>query len=75
MIRSKILESSFRWIQYTTKLQTDYMKYVPILAFPRYGAHKGYGADATLWARDISLDYRKLLMAGAVEKVSESVVR
>jgi REP element-mobilizing transposase RayT len=38
-------------------------------------AHKGVGADADLWAHDVSREYRKLLMAGAVEKVSESVGR
>ena len=36
-------------------------------------AHKGCGADATLWAKDVSLEYRKMLMAGEVEKVTESV--
>ena len=31
-------------------------------------AHKGCGADASLWANDVSREYRKLLLAGAVEK-------
>jgi hypothetical protein len=38
-------------------------------------AHKGGEADAALWANDVSREYRKLLMAGAVEKVSECVGR
>ena len=31
-------------------------------------AHKGVAADASLWANDVSREYRKILMAGAVEK-------
>ncbi len=31
-------------------------------------AHQGCGADDSLWANDVSREYRKLLMAGAVEK-------
>jgi len=31
-------------------------------------AHKGSGADAALWTNDVSREYRKLLMAGAVGK-------
>lgn len=31
-------------------------------------AHQGMGADAELWASGVSREYRKLLMAGAVEK-------
>ena len=31
-------------------------------------AHKGCGADDSIWANDVSREYRKLLMAGAVEK-------
>ena len=38
-------------------------------------AHQGIGADADLWASGVSRDYRKLLMAGAVGKSSESVGR
>ena len=38
-------------------------------------AHQGVGADAGLWAGGVSREYRKLLMAGAVEKASESVGR
>ena len=38
-------------------------------------AHEGVGADADLWASGVSREYRKLLMAGAVEKSSESVGR
>ncbi len=38
-------------------------------------AHQGIGADADLWAAGVSRDYRKLLMAGAVGKSSESVGR
>jgi putative transposase len=36
-------------------------------------AHHGVGADADLWANDVSREYRKLLMAGAVGKTSENV--
>ena len=35
-------------------------------------AHKGCGADASLWANDVSREYRKLLLAGAVEKLEKS---
>lgn len=38
-------------------------------------AHQGAGADAGLWAGEISREYRKLLMAGAVGKSAESVGR
>jgi REP element-mobilizing transposase RayT len=38
-------------------------------------AHQGIGADAELWASGVSKDYRKLLMAGAVGKSTESVGR
>lgn len=31
-------------------------------------AHLGVSADASLWTRDVSTEYRKILMAGAVEK-------
>jgi putative transposase len=34
-------------------------------------AHRGAGADAGLWAGDVSREYRKLLMAEAVGKSSE----
>jgi REP element-mobilizing transposase RayT len=38
-------------------------------------AHQGIGADADLWAGDISKEYRKLLMAGAVGKSTKIVTR
>jgi REP element-mobilizing transposase RayT len=38
-------------------------------------AHQGVGADADLWAGEVPRAYRKLLMAGAIEKYSESVGR
>ena len=38
-------------------------------------AHQGVDADADLWASGVSREYRKLLMAGAVGKSSESVGR
>ena len=38
-------------------------------------AHQGVGADAGLWASEVSREYRKLLMAGAVGKTTESVDR
>ena len=38
-------------------------------------AHTGSPADDALWVNDVSREYRKLLMAGAVEKVSENVGR
>ena len=36
-------------------------------------ADQGIGADADLWASGVSREYRKLLMAGAVEKSAENV--
>ncbi len=38
-------------------------------------AHQGMGADADLWPNGVSREYRKLLMAGAVGKSSESLSR
>jgi putative transposase len=38
-------------------------------------AHQGIGADDGLWANDVSREYRKLLMAGAVEKLESRVGR
>jgi len=38
-------------------------------------AHQGIGADDSLWAGGVARDYRKLLMAGAVGKSSESIGR
>ena len=38
-------------------------------------AHQGIGADADIWTNGVSREYRKLLMAGAVEKPVESVGR
>ncbi len=38
-------------------------------------AHQGAAEDADLWASGVSREYRKLLMAGAVEKISENVGR
>jgi hypothetical protein len=38
-------------------------------------AHKGFAADASLWANDVSREYRKLLMAGAVEKTETRIGR
>jgi REP element-mobilizing transposase RayT len=38
-------------------------------------AHRGVGADASLWAEDVSREYRKLLMAGAVERTTEGIDR
>ena len=38
-------------------------------------AHQGVGADADFWASGVSREYRKLLMAGAVGRFSESVGR
>jgi hypothetical protein len=38
-------------------------------------AHKGGDADDLLWKNDVSREYRKLLMAGAVEKSEERVSR
>lgn len=39
------------------------------------GAHRGVGADSNLWAAGVSREYRRLLLAGAVEKSSEWVDR
>jgi REP element-mobilizing transposase RayT len=38
-----------------------------------WGAHKGMQADAALWSGEVSRAYRKMLMAHAVEKTSESI--
>jgi hypothetical protein len=38
-------------------------------------AHKGCGADDSIWANDVSQEYRKLLMAGAVEKIETRIGR
>jgi len=38
-----------------------------------WGAHKGVLADAALWSGEVSRAYRKMLMAHAVEKTSESI--
>ncbi|MGD9419092.1 MAG: transposase, partial [Verrucomicrobiota bacterium JB025] len=38
-------------------------------------AHKGAGADAELWARNVSLEYRRILMSGAEEKAEERLNR
>jgi hypothetical protein len=38
-------------------------------------AHEGVGADAELWARDVSRRYRRILLAGAVEKQEARVGR
>ena len=38
-------------------------------------AHEGMGADANLWSDGVAREYRKLLMAGAVGKSSESIGR
>ena len=40
-----------------------------------WGAHKGMVADAALWSGEVSRAYRKMLMAHAVEKTSESIDR
>lgn len=40
-----------------------------------FRAHQGVGANADLWVSGVSREYRKLLMAGAVSKASESVSR
>ncbi len=40
-----------------------------------WGAHQGLTADAAHWAGEIALHYRKLLLTGAMEKISESVGR
>jgi REP element-mobilizing transposase RayT len=36
-------------------------------------AHTGVGADAAFWMNDVALEYRKLLLAGAGERVEERV--
>jgi putative transposase len=36
-------------------------------------AHKGVGADDGLWRGDVALEYRKILLAGAGERVEERV--
>ena len=36
-------------------------------------AHKGVGADAGLWKDDVALEYRRILLAGAGERVEERV--
>jgi REP element-mobilizing transposase RayT len=36
-------------------------------------AHKGIEADASLWPHGVSLEYRKILMVGAIEKKCESI--
>lgn len=36
-------------------------------------AHKGVAADASLWRNDVALEYRKILLAGAGERVEERV--
>jgi putative transposase len=38
-------------------------------------AHQRVEADATFWANDVSREYRKLLMAGAVEKLETRVAQ
>ena len=38
-------------------------------------AHQGIGADAGLWESGVSQEYRKLLMAGAVDRETETVGR
>ena len=38
-------------------------------------AHQGTGADADLWSSEVSREYRKLLMAGAVGKSAEVIGR
>ena len=38
-------------------------------------AHQGVGADADLWAHDVSREYRRILLAGAVEKQESQVAR
>ena len=38
-------------------------------------AHHGCGADAGLWANDVAREYRRILMAGAVEKLEARVGR
>jgi REP element-mobilizing transposase RayT len=36
-------------------------------------AHQGVAADAALWSKDVALEYRKILLAGAGERVEERV--
>jgi REP element-mobilizing transposase RayT len=36
-------------------------------------AHKGVAADAAFWRNDVALEYRKILLAGAGERVEERV--
>ena len=38
-------------------------------------AHKGCAADASLWAHDVSREYRKLLWAGAAQKLEKLEAR
>ena len=38
-------------------------------------AHQGAAADAALWAHDVAVEYRKILLAGAIEKVEAKVGR
>jgi REP element-mobilizing transposase RayT len=38
-------------------------------------AHNGVGADAGLWAHDVSREYRRILLAGAVERQESRVGR
>jgi putative transposase len=38
-------------------------------------AHQGVAADAAFWANDVSREYRRTLMAGAVGKSTESIGR
>jgi hypothetical protein len=38
-------------------------------------AHQGVAADAACWANDVSREYRRILMAGAVGKSSEYISR
>jgi REP element-mobilizing transposase RayT len=38
-------------------------------------AHRGCGADASLWANDVSREYRLILMAGAAEKLEAHIGR
>jgi hypothetical protein len=36
-------------------------------------AHKGVAADAAFWKDDVAIEYRKILLAGAGERVEERV--
>ncbi len=38
-------------------------------------AHQGVAADAAFWANDVSWEYRRLLMEGAMEKTAENLGR